>query len=445
MKMSFSTRSIFWVIALSAFSMPINAQFLKKLGKKAQKAAERTVERRVEQEASKKTDQTLDSILEPGKKGQQTPPNPNDPAPQNPKNENPTNTQPSDNSNNTATTGPKSIAIYSKFDFVPGDRTLYFDDFSNDFIGDLPAKWNTNGGGEVVTINESDNKWYAITSGSFVVPNATENLPEDYTIELDIQFVGLTGKTTSAGAVQFIVSETDALNDKGSYAMVDINPCQFIAIGPEIRNRFSNDSDPIRNSVKMDLRKVYLEEFHVSIAVNKNRMRFWINENKIFDVPQLIKDPSKINSFKIYMKGLDGQKGEKMLISNIKIAEGGVDLRRKLIAEGKISTNGILFDSGSANIKPESMGIIRQIYQVLQQDSNINLRIVGHTDSDGSDEANMKLSKDRAEAVKNALVSIYGVETTRLTSDGKGELEPVAENSTPEGKAQNRRVEFIKQ
>jgi outer membrane protein OmpA-like peptidoglycan-associated protein len=75
----------------------------------------------------------------------------------------------------------------------------------------------------------------------------------------------------------------------------------------------------------------------------------------------------------------------------------------------------------------------------------MKLKIVGHTDADGSDESNLKLSKNRADAVKNALVSVYGVSTDRLTSEGKGESEPVGDNNTPDGKAQNRRVEFIKQ
>lgn len=74
----------------------------------------------------------------------------------------------------------------------------------------------------------------------------------------------------------------------------------------------------------------------------------------------------------------------------------------------------------------------------------MNLNIVGHTDSDGTDESNMKLSKDRAEAVKKALVSVYGISEDRLSSEGKGEAEPVADNGTSQGKAQNRRVEFIK-
>ena len=197
--------------------------------------------------------------------------------------------------------------------------------------------------------------------------------------------------------------------------------------------------------MQQDLRDIFQDVAHVSIAVNKNRYRLWINQNKIVDLPQFIVDPEKINHLKLYVNGIDTQNNqEQVLISNLKVAEGGVDLRRKLMSEGKISTNGILFNSGSAEILPQSMGIIRQISQVLNQDSSISLNIVGHTDSDGTDESNMALSKNRAEAVKNALVSVYGISPDRLTSDGKGESEPVADNSSAQGKAQNRRVEFIK-
>lgn len=419
-----------------------NAQFFKKLAKKAEKAAERTVERRVEQETAKKTDQALDSVLGTGQEKQKVPntsPTPNDQG-----SNSGSSGSGNSSSGSTATTGPKTLQVYSKFDFVPGDKLLFVDDFSNDFIGDFPSKWNTNGGGEMVTIDGSTSKWFAINPGSFVVPLTNFTLPEEYTIELDVRFLNLTNKTSSVIEASFICAENGNLNNSKAFALTNLNPVQYIAVGPEVRNKFPGDSDPIRNKMKSDFRKVYNEEMHISIAVNKNRYRFWINETKVFDVPQLIKDPSKINNFKIYTRGLNLDKGERMLISNLKIAEGGVDLRRKLMAEGKISTNGILFDSGSANLKPESMGIIRQIYQVLQQDASINLKIVGHTDSDGNDATNMTLSQNRAEAVKDALVSIFGVDANRLTSEGKGETEPVGDNSTLDGKAQNRRVEFIK-
>lgn len=114
------------------------------------------------------------------------------------------------------------------------------------------------------------------------------------------------------------------------------------------------------------------------------------------------------------------------------------------MSEGKISTNGILFDSGSANIQPQSLGIVRQISQVLMQDENIKLSIIGHTDADGDDEANLKLSKARAAAVKEALVHIYEISIDRVTNDGKGETEPAGGKKIADVKAQNRRVEFVK-
>lgn len=445
MKILFSPESILLVLALTFFSLPTNAQFLKKLGKKAQKAAERTVERRVEQETSKKTDQALDSILEPGQKGQQVPPSPDDPVPQNQGGENDENGPTNDSVvNENDFSGPKTIQVYSKFDYAPGDKPMFYDDFANDFIGDFPAKWNTNAGGEIVTLGDSPQKWLGLKSGYsiFYIPNAPQ-LPEEYTIEFDIATVGLDRNTSSTSRLAIMLSDDDKFGDGQNFALAELPFCQYSPIGITIRNRV-NGKQEIRSTVKADLRDEVLDYPHISIAVNKQRFRLWVNEVKYIDVPQLVANGAVLNTIKFHANNFKDGK-EQIFISNLKVAEGGVDLRRKLLAEGKISTNGILFDSGSANIKPESMGIIRQIYQVLQQDSSISLKIVGHTDSDGADDANMELSKNRAEAVKSALVSVYGVDGGRLTTEGKGELEPVAENSSPEGKAQNRRVEFIKQ
>jgi outer membrane protein OmpA-like peptidoglycan-associated protein len=74
----------------------------------------------------------------------------------------------------------------------------------------------------------------------------------------------------------------------------------------------------------------------------------------------------------------------------------------------------------------------------------MKLKIVGHTDADGDNTSNLELSRKRAEAVKNALASVYGIDASRLATEGKGETEPVSDNGTSDGKAQNRRVEFIK-
>jgi OmpA-OmpF porin, OOP family len=131
-------------------------------------------------------------------------------------------------------------------------------------------------------------------------------------------------------------------------------------------------------------------------------------------------------------------------ISHIKIAKGLPDTRHKLIDEGKFSTTGILFDVNSYTILPESNGVLSEIAGVLTKHPELKIKIIGHTDSDGNDVANLELSKKRAAQVKQSLVSSFNVDAARIESDGAGESQPAGDNSTKEGKANNRRVEFIK-
>ncbi len=126
------------------------------------------------------------------------------------------------------------------------------------------------------------------------------------------------------------------------------------------------------------------------------------------------------------------------------MATGLPDTRHKLIEEGKFSTTGILFDVAAATIKPESNGVLKELAEVLKSNPGIKVKIIGHTDSDGSDAANLDLSKRRAEAVKAALANNWRIDAASMETDGKGEATPEGDNKTKEGKAQYRRVEFIK-
>lgn len=439
------TNRLFFVLPLLSllFTLPAEAQILKKLGKRAEKAAERTVERRVERETSEKTDQVLDSILEPGSKGKQG-------YPQNPPsgggNDSGNSGNPNDRNTpgiNSDSGGPKTMQVYSKFDFVPGDKLLYYDDFALDFIGDFPSKWNTNGSGEVVIVGDSPQKWLELLAGygTYYIPDVP-NLPEEYTIEFDLLALGVDKNTSSTATLEVGVSDNNSFNQGSNYARVLIPFCQYSAIGVRVKNYNKGGAGAeINNVVRADLREAVLNQPHISIAVNKQRFRLWVNEKKYVDIPRMIPASGQMAAIKFQLNNFkDGQ--ERLFITNLKVAEGGVDLRRKLISEGEVSTNGILFDSGSANIQPQSMGIIRQISQVLQQEQMMNLMIEGHTDSDGDDTSNLDLSKRRAEAVRNALVDVYNVAPSRLQTAGKGETEPVGDNGTADGKAQNRRVVF---
>ncbi len=120
-------------------------------------------------------------------------------------------------------------------------------------------------------------------------------------------------------------------------------------------------------------------------------------------------------------------------------------LAQGLKTEGHMVVKGILFDTGKATIKPESAQAIGEVAKLLQADPNLKVFVVGHTDTVGSVESNLKLSQDRAEAVLQSLVRDHGIAAARLRSFGCGPFAPVASNDSEDGKARNRRVELVKQ
>lgn len=442
-----SIRIIVLTAMVLVFTVPAQGQFLKKLGKAAERAAKQTVENRVEQETSKKTDAAMDSILEPGGNNKKK----NGPSITQGENQNTditseqnTSGQTTDNDDINSSINRKELSVYSKFDFVPGDKLLFFDDFSNDFVGDFPSNWNTNGSGEIVMFENTSEKWFEIRDGrkSYYIVNL-DDLPEDYTIEFDLETLGMDAKTSSAATLAIILDDSDNFSYGTNTSYVYLPFYQNGARGIRVWNSI-NGENLIDNTIDADIREDMGNRPHISIAVNGQRLRLFVNEKKHVDIPRMIGEGGPLKSLKFQVDRTTPGK-ERVFLKNIKIAAGGVDLRRKLISEGKVSTNGILFDSGSDTIKPESMGIIRQISQVLHQETGMDLKIIGHTDADGKDDINMKLSKNRAEAVKKVLTTIYSISESRLITEGKGQLEPLSDNTTADGKAQNRRVEFIKQ
>ncbi len=112
---------------------------------------------------------------------------------------------------------------------------------------------------------------------------------------------------------------------------------------------------------------------------------------------------------------------------------------------GHSALYGIYFDFDKAEVKPESDPTLKEIAKLLQQDTKLNLYVVGHTDNVGEFNYNMNLSKARADAVVKKLVSDYGVGANRLKPHGAGPLAPVASNKNEEGRALNRRVELVEQ
>jgi len=354
----------------------------------------------------------------------------------------------------------KNLKVDGKFDFVPGEKVLFIEDFSQDSLGDFPAKWNTNGSGELVNIEGQANKFLKLNKDNVVFPEFVKNLPDNFTLEFDLyctdQFSFYNGgldfgiTTTPSIAkdwktfqefgnkqqntkhtVQFYVHPTAAGGNHGTTGVWSGGS------GAEMLKNYDVEQNQFQT-------KTGNKFVHVSIWKQKNRIRVYLNDAKVWDLPRVIPDGKEFKSVYFYTRGYEGR-GESYFVGNIKLAIGDPDTRNKLITQGKYVTSGILFDVNSAEVKRESYGVIKEIAGILAENEDVKVKIIGHTDSDGDNNSNLALSKKRAEAVKSVLTQNYKINASRLSADGKGETEPIDKANTAEAKANNRRVEFVKQ
>lgn len=354
-----------------------------------------------------------------------------------------------------AAAAPVALKSNSRFDFIPGEQIVYTESFEQDVIGELPTGWNTTGTGEVVTLNNYPGKWLQLHQRSFYLTSNQKEFGENYTVEFDVimqlkynghfypyfsfGFIGTNGEPAAGN---------DFLRNYRKYASGEaiIYPADAGRSTIDIRSfkdgrEYYNGDHQVVNT----LSDYWGKPAHIAIQVQKERMRIWVGQNKIFDAPKALAPGVQMNQL-IFEVHTSSYKEDQyaMYLSNLKVAKGIPDARHKLVEEGKFSTTGILFDVNSDVIREESYGVLKDIAGVLKEHAGIKVKIVGHTDSDGDDQKNLQLSQKRAAAVVKALQNEFGIDGARLQSEGKGESTPVGDNKTKEGKALNRRVEFIK-
>ncbi|HZK96149.1 MAG TPA: OmpA family protein [Prolixibacteraceae bacterium] len=326
------------------------------------------------------------------------------------------------------------LQAYSKFDFIPGDKVIFFEDFSPDAVGDFPAHWNTNGSGEVVTTNLFPGKWLKISDvNTSLWGDKPLVLPDNYTIEFDV--IPQTGERNGL-SYYFRLLKSDKPNDYEPEA--DPGKSGFSVkfdYYVYFNSYFSYERTNVQGT-REGATQLANQKYHISVWAQKERIRVYQNEVKIFDLPKALDNKVQYNKL-LFEKGTP-------MISNIRIAVGAPDMRSKLITEGKLVSYGIYFDVNKDVVKPESNGTLKGIADVLNENPDVHIKIVGYTDSDGADGANLDLSVRRGASVKNELVKSFGIDASRLESDGLGETKPIAANDTPANKALNRRVEFLK-
>ena len=170
----------------------------------------------------------------------------------------------------------------------------------------------------------------------------------------------------------------------------------------------------------------------------KPQMKIYVDQYRVLTVPD-----AKFAPQSLVFEGI-GDQEKPITFRNVRVASGGgMNMVGKKFTDAKIVTHGINFDVDQATLRPESMGTLNQIKSLMTSDPTLKFEIDGHTDNTGSAPHNLTLSQERAEAVKAQLVSM-GIDASRLTTKGYGDTKPIASNDTQDGKANNRRVEFVR-
>lgn len=319
----------------------------------------------------------------------------------------------------------QDMKAYQNYDFVAGDKIIFSDDFQDSQVGEFGTHWKLKEGQAVVNKSGDEKAFFITKYYTSLAPRVKTPayLPKDFTIEFDAY---LDASYDSNPGIRIKL-----MNGEDAPITIETNRDYTTFFGPEGKLNGDNPEE-----VRAD--NYFNKWIHYAIAVKGNQLKVYVNQYRVLSVPEVT-----FKATTLLVSG-DASEGKAMAFKNFKLAAGGdQNLIGKAFTDGRYISHGINFDVNKAVIKPASMGEINAIANILKQNPALKIEIGGHTDSDGDDASNLKLSEARANAVKTQLVSM-GIDASRLMTKGYGETKPIGDNKTAEGKTENRRVEFVK-
>ena len=316
-----------------------------------------------------------------------------------------------------------------KSDFVPGDKVVLYDDFS-DMAGDEPPPhWKVRGGTAELRVGDGIRQLTMTAQRMTLTPNLA-GLPANFTMENDVAYKGHGARAWWR------------FHDKAGKDLLDISTSvNYTKYSLTIRHSTAQGAEDLASQqIPMDWTKPVKQ----ALWLQNGRMRYYVNGQRVMDVNQI--ELPELGKIEVYVDGPGANdKTGYVGFQFFRIAESTPDFSQVISSSGRYVTHGILFDTDSDQIKAESAPVIKMIAKGLEANPALRLMVEGHTDSVGSADHNLDLSKRRAAAVKAVLVSQFKVDASRLTTTGLGATKPIDGNDTPQGRAQNRRVEFVKQ
>jgi len=399
----------------------MNAQFLNRLIDSAKKSAEDAIE----QQVNKKVEEGIDKAFNPEvpEKEQQEQQQQEEAEPQ----QQAVQRQPQAQAPTPASTKTLESA-YAKSDFVPGDEIMFEDDLVGEQMGEFPSKWDLlEGNAEIASVNGKTviNLTDISTEIMPLMKNQKNYLTEAFTLEFD--FLG--GSDEKSIYCDYIIHLKNIEGE--DVATINLNGT---ASGGAYTSWITASGEQRENRSAAPAKE---EEWnHVALSFNKRALKVYLNGSRIVNIPNCARPQYFTLQRSIW-------EDHRNLMTNVRLCKGAVPLYNRLITDGKIITYAITFDIGKANIKPESMTEINRIAQLMKDNGDLKFEVQGHTDNTGTVAGNQKLSEQRAQAIVNKLVEM-GIAANRLSAKGMGQSAPLADNSTDEGRAKNRRVEFVK-
>ena len=434
-------RIVLMLMMVVAFAAAADAQgFLNRLKDRALNSAENAVSNKVESKVREETDKAMDDALN-GKKGKKKN-----------KSEDEDEADEEEAAPAEDEVAEAAPATATSSDFKRGGVILFQDDVTAETVGEFPSKWDLfQGTVEVKTLGGV--KAVNLTDNAQVQPLIKEQggyLPEEFTIEYDFYYwpTGSVPGNDGIGIndLKLILAVTKDRSEFPGEGYDEGDMTAFVlrhGVCESQEHSYSFNGNH-QGSFDYTFKKGWN---HVALSFNKRALKVYFNDKRVVNLPR-VNQPTWM-CFQVPFEYVN-----LTFIRNVVLAKGAVALYdrnaqdlsavEKAIAEtGKFVTNNILFETGKATLKPESMAEIQKIADYMKKNPGARFEVQGHTDNQGSDKVNDPLSQQRAEAVVKALEGL-GCDPFNLRPVGKGSHEPVADNKTEAGRAKNRRVEFIK-
>ncbi|MBQ4276491.1 MAG: OmpA family protein [Bacteroidaceae bacterium] len=412
------------ILALGACTTDLSAQSI--LGRIANRVKEKVTDK-IEQTI----DQTIDGAIDGVTEGE---------------------TDDADNNDAAAADTYDPQAGAAKSDFVRGAAIMFEDDMQGEQVGEFPSKWDlVRGNAEIATIQGQ--KCIALIDGDGwitpLVKGGIKNyLGDEFTVEFDMLFDDR--PKDGAPNIEFDFMHESQSHDNEIFTIhwsmsYDKQSFECDYVRPTDEGWTSTEGHTSAQEVATVNDGRW---HHYALSFNKRAIKFYVDGKRVINVPNA---KAGAGWFTIW----SGHKNDRpTYVKNVVVAKGAVALYERNATDmsaveqaiqetGKFVTNNILFETGKATLKPESMIEIQKVAEYMKKNPQARFEVQGHTDNQGSDAVNDPLSQQRAEAVVKALEGM-GVDGFNLKAVGKGSHEPIADNSTEDGRAKNRRVEFVK-